>query len=211
MNLQKTSHHLSGGIIIARLLLFGLVGFEFLNLIGVLHWEIDFTWIGLMLTVVVAWSVLELINYWLVKSTGKGIAAWAYLAATFAIYLDALGDINRWYSTYIHYDQVAHFIGGMATATIIGYVVLRIEQAKKIRCMTTFFLLTVLAMTMALGSLYEIEEYLEDYFRGTNRLGDAQDTVNDMLLNTIGAIVVVIIIFFIRKKQQKVDKRLKEQ
>lgn len=49
------------------------------------------------------------------------------------------------------------------------------------------------------GALYEIEEYLEDFFTASMRLGDGPDTANDIMLNVIGAAVAVVIIYAVTK------------
>lgn len=40
--------------------------------------------------------------------------------------------------------------------------------------------------------LYEVEEYLEDYFFQTNRLGDGPDTANDLMLNLFGGALLIV-------------------
>ena len=189
------------GIILARSILTAIILFEFLNLIGVFYFEIDFTWFGLLFTALVVWTILESVHFLIKKHLGKGLPAWVFLLATFSLALDAFGDIFGWYGMFLKYDTITHFVGGATVAAILGYVILRLEAAEKIALGmgNIFFILTVMAFAMAFGSIYEIEEYLEDYFRGSNRLGDGPDTANDMLLNTFGAFVSASIITYKRR------------
>jgi uncharacterized membrane protein YjdF len=55
--------------------------------------------------------------------------------------------------------------------------------------------------SMAIGSLYELEEYGEDVLMHSNRLGTAFDTGNDMLMNTVGAILLVLCIAIVRRRR----------
>lgn len=196
----------ANGIAIARILLTSLLLFESMNLIGIYNVQIDFTWAGLIATVVAIWLAVELVNYFLEKKTKLAIAAWVFLVATLAIYIDAIVDINGWYGKFFWYDQMAHLVSGLAVAAIIAYIVLRLEQSKIIKLTAITFLIFVLAGAMALGSIYEIEEYLEDFFTGSNRLGDGPDTANDLMLNTIGALIAVGVVMWVRRKSLIIKK-----
>ena len=52
------------------------------------------------------------------------------------------------------------------------------------------------------GSLYEIEEYLEDayYHHRQVRLGDGQDTANDLLMNLVGGFAASAVYAYFLKK-----------
>jgi uncharacterized membrane protein YjdF len=55
--------------------------------------------------------------------------------------------------------------------------------------------------------LYEMQEYLEDVFSGSHRLGDGPDTANDLLLNLIGGLVTVLLVTgfrYYRSRNKKV-------
>ena len=51
---------------------------------------------------------------------------------TGAIYVDALGDIFSFYERFSWYDQLAHFLGGLAAAGVIFSVIYSFVKYKKI-------------------------------------------------------------------------------
>lgn len=178
---------------IARIGFIGWIIFELLNWIGVLNFTLDFTWIGLVITAVFVWVAIELISHHLKKATGEGLPWSIYFISLFGITWDALGDVVHWYAQFVWYDQAAHIIGGSALGIVAFITLWRLNQAKKI--ILPRWLLNTLSLTIAnmVGVLYEVEEYTEDIISLSDRLGSGVDTVNDMLLNLVGALVFIFI------------------
>ncbi|PJE58369.1 MAG: hypothetical protein COU81_01120 [Candidatus Portnoybacteria bacterium CG10_big_fil_rev_8_21_14_0_10_36_7] len=176
-----------------RLLLSGLLIFELLNNFSILHFPLSFTWAGLILTLSVAWLGIEIISFISSKLTTRSLNNSAMIAITISLYFDAIGDINLYYQNIASYDQWAHFIGG-AAATMVAYSFIKnLSLSSKISLPKIGIYLFSIFTTTCLGSIYEIEEYLEDYFTGSHRLGDGPDTANDLLLSLTGAVMIMII------------------
>lgn len=191
---------------LARILFGGLVVFELLNRFKILHAELSFTWDGLLLTVGVVWLLVEGLSFFLKRKTNQPLFGWSKLAAALAVYVDAVGDIALGYAKYGWYDQAAHLIGGGAVGGLI-FVFLRLLVEKRvIRIGGVALLIFSVGLAGFLGSIYEMEEYLEDYFTGSHRLGDGFDTANDMMLNTLGAVFVVSLALAFKKKAQEEHK-----
>jgi uncharacterized membrane protein YjdF len=186
--------------IISRTAIAGLIVFELLNEAGILLFSLDFTWLGLSITAIFCWSVIEIISGLLKKSYGAPLAGWTMFIAAGAVYMDALGDILHFYGRFGWYDQFAHFAGGAAVAILAFDIAWRLAQKHKIPLWFSSFF--TIAATALFGALYEIEEYLEDYFTGSHRLGNGPDTANDLFLDIIGAIVIILainaILFFLK-------------
>lgn len=179
---------------ISRVAFLGLIIFELLNQFNILHFTLDFTWFGLALTSVVAWASLEIA---LRVFTGAH-AHHFHFGAIFAVvavmtYVDALGDILHLYSKISFYDQIAHFSGGAFIAIVFAIIIHHLDRLNIITLGRFAKATFIIALTALGGSLYEIEEYLEDYFRGSNRLGDGPDTANDIMLAIIAAVLVAAV------------------
>ncbi|KKR14057.1 MAG: hypothetical protein UT42_C0034G0003 [Candidatus Falkowbacteria bacterium GW2011_GWA2_39_24] len=188
---------------LARLLILGLIAFEFLNLIEVLHFTLDFSWLGLMITSLGVFIIVETVYYGCCKKDYQPPIFPYYLVAI-ALYFDALGDIAHFYANYTWYDQVAHALGG---AVVMSMVLGIFWQLKKKYLLPLMMILMIgLASTSLMGSLYEIEEYLEDkyYHHRQLRLGDGPDTVNDILCNLSGGFAVGVLYYL---KQKNLEKR----
>jgi len=66
--------------LLALILFAGFIIFEFLNLSGVLNIPLDFSWLGLLVTAVAVWLIIELIGYLLRDPHILTIGLWIGLA-----------------------------------------------------------------------------------------------------------------------------------
>ncbi len=174
---------------------------EILSWAGVFPLSLEFTWLGLVLTASLAWLALEVIS-WRLRKVGAGnLWGWTFLAALLSQCTDAFGDILRLYGTYGWYDQVAHIVGGAVVALVFYNIFYNLQGHGSLRLTKGWMYTFSIFSSMAIGSLYELEEYGEDVLFHSNRLGSAFDTGNDMLMNTIGAIVLVLSIVLARRKR----------
>ncbi len=175
--------------------------FELLNWQGVLNFTLDFSWLGLVLTAGFVWVSLEIISWRLKKVSGKPLPWFAFFLSLLSVSFDAFGDTHHLYSRFFWYDQVAHVIGGAMAGLVTFVFVWRLVEAGRInlgRKLSGFF---AVCISSFLGVLYEIEEYLEDVLTGSQRAGNSFDTSNDLLWNTVGALVIVAIAVLLIKKR----------
>jgi len=171
----------------------GWIAFELLNYVEILHFTLDFTWLGLVLTSGFVWVVMEIVSAQLKKTTGKGLPWYVFCIALIGISWDALGDVSHWYSKFDWYDHVGHGVGGAMATLVFFFVFYRMHQAGKIKVGPKLLGFMAFCGGTFLGVLYELEEYLEDVITGGNRLGSGVDTANDMMWNAIGAVAVVLV------------------
>lgn len=182
-----------------RIAFLGFLIFELLNYFGLLNYTLDFSWLGLVVTLIVAWSGIEIINWYLKKYCRQYLSGLAILLVVGLVYFDALGDILKFYSQLGFYDQISHLVGGATAAGIVLSIILALRDCQKIKLgffATGFF---TLVSASFIGVLYELEEYFEDYFTGSHRLGDGPDTANDLFLNIVGALLIIAIISIYKK------------
>lgn len=182
----------------ARILFAGLILFEMLNGFGILQVPLDFSWFGLIVTSATAWLIVEMLFGRMGHRNDRGIA----LMISFgSVILDAVGDVFHLYSRIAWYDRLLHVIGGAVAAYLICLLVRRYDGIKDAVLQWLF----VVGVASLLGSLYEIEEWLEDvWVHGKMlRLGGGPDVADDMLMNIIGAIVVMGIITIHEKAKKK--------
>jgi hypothetical protein len=191
---------------LGRILFAGLFIFEFLNWVGLLHFSLEFTWLGLLLTSGAVWLACEMItkefHHNELPPRSQGLA---FMGAAIPIYADALGDINRWYGAISHYDKYLHFLGGAAAAGLVLLVIYTYAKRKKasFTISENWVAWISFLIATALGVLYEFEEYLEDYFTGSHRSGGGPDTAGDLLFDTFGAILVIVTVWLVWKAKKK--------
>lgn len=147
---------------IARLGFLAWLVFEFLNLIGLLHMSLDFSWLGLMLTSGFVWGVIEISSWQVKKVSGKPLPWSAFLLPLISVSFDAFGDTHHLYSSYEWYDKVAHVIGGGMAALVAFFVFWRLVESGRINLGKKLTAFIAICISSGLGVLYELEEYLED-------------------------------------------------
>lgn len=185
----------------------GLLGFEYLNYLGVLHYTLTFSWLGLLLTGLSMWLLVELASLVLKAKIGSPLPWPAMLFGAGGIYVDAVGDIGKYFARFGSYDQFAHFtITGLVAGLFVWFFWM-LQKHGHFPAGSFFLVATAFLVANLLGMLYEIEEYLEDYFTGSHRLGDGPDTANDLLLNLLGAFFACGILYLWRLRNAKINLR----
>lgn len=170
-----------------------LLSVEFLSALRVLRVTLDFTWLGLLITSSAVWIGLELVHRSLHRKHHRALPLHLWWLAFFAVAFDAFGDINRWYSAYGWYDRAAHLIASGIAAVILFHLLRALLHQDTEKHHPRLALILSFTSVATLGVLYEVEEYLEDVINLTNRLGDAFDTVEDLIFNILGAGLVLLL------------------
>lgn len=189
---------------IARILILLLIGFEALNFFGFLPYATYFSWLGLLVTSIGAMIVIELV-YLLFRREGVILPTLPYLISGASLWLDALGDVMGLYGKFSWYDQFSHIAGGMAVMSVAIAMFSQYRERHKISLALMLFI--AISFTSFFGSLYEIEEYLEDrYYHGEQkRLGDGPDTADDLLMNFIGGLAAGASYAYFSKRSRRSD------
>lgn len=169
---------------------FGLIAlFELLCLVRILPLQPQFTVFGLLFTSLVVWLIVEMMERFLHQRNQGHLPLWPVFFVILALALDALGDFLYLYEKFSHYDAYLHFFSSLAAA----YFVWRfLECAVHKKYSHRLLLIFTLCFVTTFGALYEISEYLEDFFTGSHRLGDGFDTANDLLFDFLGASLIVL-------------------
>lgn len=186
----------------ARLLFLGFIIFEVLNVLKIVQFNTQFTWLGLVITSTFVLMLLEIVAYKYKRTKGEYLHWSIWIVVVAALSIDAFGDFFFLYSRVTWWDQFGHyFISAVACLVIfISINAFWIDQFK----FSLLFregrlklaLLLASASTMSLGAIYEVEEYIEDALFHTNRLGPGVDTANDLFLDFLGVATVGLIILF---------------
>lgn len=194
-----------------RLFFAGLIIFELLNYLKILQFNLQYTWLGLVITSVGSLILLEIIASYYKKRKGHYLHWLIWLMVAAGLSLDAAGDFFHLYGKLSWWDQFVH-LSVSAVAGFTLFIVISafwIDKFKFSLLMKTgrlkLSLLLAATSTMSLSALYEIEEYAEDFIFHTNRLGPGADTANDLFFNFTGVLLVVFFItvyYFITHKRK---------
>ena len=157
--------------------------------VGVLAFERLVLWLGVIGTVGVTWGVLEAARYYLAKRHRTSLPAvvfWFGLAAA----ADMGGNAYDWYNQFLRYDNVVHFLGGLAMVFLLLSLALVLAQARYPSIPHGWVVYLAFVTTIFLGTLMELFEYVADMSLNINYwLGSGGDTVIDLAVNMLGALV----------------------
>ena len=145
----------------------------------------------------------------------------AFVAFCFASLI--LGDVANFYSRFVWWDTILHAISGVLMG-IVGYAIIntfnRVDE-RRLRYSPLFVVAWIICFSVAVGTMWEIIEFVTDGLFGLNsqeflsssgtfdvvqpRIGrDALwDTMVDLILDLLGAIVVAIVGYFDVRKQKR--------
>lgn len=184
----------------ARLLFAGLIIFELLNFFKILQFNLQYTWLGLVITSAAAFALLELVAFKYKRLKGDYLHWLIWLIVVAGLGLDAFGDFFHFYGKYGWWDQTVHFFVSAVVCFTLFTVISAfwIDKFKFSLLLKTgrlkLSLLLAATSAMSLSALYEIEEYTEDVFFHTNRMGPGADTSNDLVCNLAGILTAVIFV-----------------
>ena len=111
-----------------------------------------------------------------------------------SLYLSVSGNVQGWYyHFYPFYDKVAHLVSSI-TIAVLGFVAAvimdRYTEIKMNRPMIVFF---IIIFTMAIGSFWEITEFVSDNLFGTQLQPSLGDTMHDLIFDLAGGIIIGVL------------------
>lgn len=131
---------------------------------------------------------------------------------TFTLFLHVvLGEVLKFYDTYYFWDKVMHILG-TAIIGILGFMaVYSFHYARKIRLSLPLICLFTVIFSMAMGSVWEIGEFFIDQFLGRNTQYSLENTMWDLVNNTIAGLIIGIGgIFYVRYVESHSRERLQK-
>ena len=134
-------------------------------------------------------------------------------ALYFLITIFSINLVGLYYQLYLHYswfDQVLHFSGGLFVAMFFSaYLKEHLFNNTKIKNA-----LIVVGVTVFIGVLWEFAEYIANLVASpiiydysgvrTYFMGDLADTINDLLMDTLGACTLFVLHLFGSRKNHQI-------
>ncbi len=116
------------------------------------------------------------------------------ILVTLALLIHVGGEVTAAYFILPHYDTVAHFTSSLLIACIAFVAIYSLDRywgglSMDIYVMAFF----VVIMAMAIGVIWEFMEWGSDLYTGSWAQRGNQDTMGDLLIDTLGGIVMAII------------------
>ncbi len=108
-----------------------------------------------------------------------------------------LGEGFNFYCRFWWWDLMLHTTSGILLGFVGFLIVYTISHMKNVNLSPVFVAIFTFCFAMALGSLWEIYEFVMDSLLGTNMQHHSLvDTMTDLIVNAIGGIVTAFIGYF---------------
>ena len=111
-----------------------------------------------------------------------------------SLYLSVSGNVQGWYHLfYPFYDKIAHLVSSI-TIAVLGFVAAVImDRYTEIKMNRPLIVIFVIIFTMAIGSFWEITEFLSDNLFGTQLQVGLRDTMYDLIFDLAGGTIIGVL------------------
>jgi hypothetical protein len=121
-----------------------------------------------------------------------------------AVYLHVAGHISEFYIVFSpYYDKIAHLVSSITISSLGFSVVLIVDRFSGVRLTRFMVALSIVALTMALGAIWEIYEFAFDQLLGMQLQKGLDDTMYDLIFDLCGALIIAVIGYFYLRERPK--------
>jgi hypothetical protein len=116
------------------------------------------------------------------------------LAFIVAMALTGWGEALRLYDRFAYYDELVHFLVPLLGAPVVYIALARLDtlpnpsDARGSRRHLFGIFVVTLALGLAIGAAWEVLEWTSDQVLGSELTGGEEDTIGDLVADTVGAI-----------------------
>jgi hypothetical protein len=131
-------------------------------------------------------------------------ASYQIIILAFIFAAQYLGELNAYYYKYWWWDSMLHTLSGVILGFVGVLLVYILNKEEKIDVYLSPFFVALFAFTFAVatGALWEIFEFAMDAFFGLNmQKSGLVDTMWDLIVDSIGALVAAVYGYLYEKKQ----------
>jgi hypothetical protein len=116
-----------------------------------------------------------------------------------------LGEIHNYYEIYEYWDVYLHTLSGILLGLLGFVIVYSIIETNTSNSLTPFFVsLFTFSFAVMIGVIWEIFEFFMDMFFGLNmQKSGLVDTMTDLIVDSLGALLVAVTSYFYMKKVNK--------
>lgn len=165
------------------------------------HYDTAPRQIALIVTNITATVLVLLFDRWLQRRKAK-LSMITILLVVAAVWLDALGNFQHLYGQFWWWDRITHTVGGMAISG--GFIDFCLAWRRTGKLAVSWGQAAWLGFLSGqfLGSLYEISEWLGDFWFHTHRVVYTYDSPHDLFFNALGGAIVVLLFRVFRPRSE---------
>jgi hypothetical protein len=124
-----------------------------------------------------------------------GLSWYTHLVVVVTTWFDTLGTAAHMYDRYSVYDKITHFAGGVAITAAAACLFRCLVARGYLNWSLSTRLIAAIAVSVSIGGIWEIYEYLGDILFSTGRHAGSLDTIYDLISDTTGSIVSAILMW----------------
>lgn len=132
---------------------------------------------------------------------GAGLSAITVVMVAAAVWIDALGNFQGLYGQFWWWDRVTHATGGLAVSALFMDVALARRKILAYTIAPTTVLWFGYFLGQFVAAMYEVSEWLGDWWFHTERVRGPYDSPRDLFFNAFGGIVILFIMRMTRRDQ----------
>lgn len=111
-----------------------------------------------------------------------------------ALFLHVGGGVFKAYHLIPGYDILTHFVSALVVSFLAFSIIYILDEYWEGLCMDTYAMaFVVVIFTMAMGVVWEFLEWTVDMVFGTTEQLGLQDTMQDLLVDTLGGIIMAVV------------------
>jgi hypothetical protein len=107
------------------------------------------------------------------------------------LFIHIVGSFSGFYDNVPGWDHLTHAMSASLVAALGFVIVVSIDKyAESIFLPTAFLTILIVMLTMAVGVVWELMEFMVDQVTGSHLQYSLEDTMRDLLFDTIGGLLV---------------------
>lgn len=155
---------------------------------------------ALAITNIVSTVALIWLGRWVARR-GQRLSFLTVAVVLGSVWLDAIGNFQHYYGRFWWWDHLTHGIGGLAVTAICIELALVWRQSRLAAVSWWSAAGAGFLAGQFFGAVYEISEYLGDFWFKTHRVGPGFDTSRDLTFNLVGGIAALLFFWLIGRNR----------
>ncbi len=135
------------------------------------------------------------------RRVGQQLSWLTILMALASVWIDALGNFQHLYARFWWYDRVTHTIGGMALSAVCIDLYQHWRRSGTFPMTPAFATWSGFLLGQFIGAMYEVSEWLGDWWFHTERVWSAFDAPRDLFFNLMGGLLIALLFRLTQRKK----------
>jgi uncharacterized membrane protein YjdF len=124
-----------------------------------------------------------------------GLSWFTQVVIVLNAWADALGTAWDFYARYATYDKITHFLGGVMLTAAAADIIFAIQRRRGRNTSPWRIITIAVVISISLGAGWELYEFFGDRLLDTGRHAGAEDTIYDLISDSVGALVSAVILW----------------